>query len=138
MALTYTFTTTTDSAASSESLQLWHGTDMISAYWIVKHGLSKERLLQTSGAYAFCTTTDPKIACVYAGLNPARGAPVLLGLKVPPFVLQDFRINEPPWVLECMEDKAYEFLPETFLRMNTVITDLSVREVTELDLPFNQ
>jgi hypothetical protein len=134
----YYTSSNSSSTANIEWVQFWHGTDIASANWISTKGLNLVRLKQTEGAYAFCTTTDQKIAGVYAKINPARGIPVVLGFQIPFATLKDLLTIEPDWVFkEDIVDKAYEFYPQTFYTMNSVMINFSVQHVNKLNLTFD-
>jgi hypothetical protein len=132
------FTVSSSSLLTGELLQLWHGTDIASANWIATNGLSLEGLLQIPGAFAFCATTEQKVASVYADINPLRGAPAVLGFQLPLITLQGFLSREPPWAEEIIEDRGYHFFPATFTTMNLAMTNFSVQKVTEFDLRFDE
>jgi hypothetical protein len=115
---------TSESVTSSSWFTFFHGTDYTSGLSIVNDGLDYKRLLATTGAHRFCTTTNPSNALIYAGLNvavqTAKGIPAVVRFDLPRQTLREFFLNMPPLAYEILEDEALEYMPDAFETMVSV------------------
>lgn len=136
----YVVKTTSRSAAATETVRLFHGTDVGTADWIGAHGLNYERMVRCCpGAWAFWTSLDPRIAHLYGAMNPSQGEPAIISFDLPGPILLEWLAGEPPLAGGDVNDKAYCFLPQTFPTINKVMVNYSVQVVTtDLNISFGE
>lgn len=129
----YVSNRTNQSAAVTENVRLFHGTDLVTADWVGLHGFNYERMQQCCpGSWALWATTDPSIAHMYATMNPAQGTPAIVVFDFPGTILRDWLAMRPPLAGEDVTDRAYCFLPATFATINNVRVNYSVQVATTI------
>jgi hypothetical protein len=81
-----------------------------------------------NGGGEFWATTDPRIAELFAQVNPAAGPPAIVAFDLPEIALRQMTSARPPAVQDYPPD-AYEFLPASFPPLNAVAVNRQVSVV---------
>jgi len=132
---------TTGPTSAAGSIRLVHGTDLETALWIAKHGLSHERMMEFCarfqiGAGRFWTSTSMRIVRNYAEMNPEvylNGAtPAIVGFSLPVTLVTGLLGSDPPLAEYEPFDEAYCFDPRSFNTVNSAMTGQTVTPVAEL------
>lgn len=135
------FSTRSEAVPASGVVTIYHGSALGYCDDIANTGLDYERMKAAcAGSYAFCTSLSSRIAIGYAHLNPlvvvAGHLPGLIKLDLPHATVQELRaMRLASWV---PEDQAYEFLPETFARIDLEKTAVSVIPITNATVTFEE
>jgi hypothetical protein len=119
-----------------EYICIFHGGGRPSLESIATGGLSLEKLRRVPGAFAFCTTFNRRIACGYALMNPLREPPALLTAHVHTRAFGTIFGEHPEWLEFSVEDEGFRFFPVSFQTMTSVMTNMSVQDVTDADIRF--
>jgi hypothetical protein len=132
---------TFDSEPAEETVTLYHGSALVYCNEIATSGLDYDRMKEACpGAFAHCTSVSLKIASGYASMNPlvytGEQPPAVVKYNLPLGTIQEWLANRlVGWV---REDQAYEFRPETFVRIYRERTSVSVIPVTSTMLTFDE
>jgi hypothetical protein len=94
-------------------VRLYHGSDLVSANYILSHGLVARAAARYNGSGEFWATTDPTTADWFARTNPASGTPARLAFEIPDHVCQQLLAQRPVVVIVYLPND-YEFLPASF------------------------
>jgi hypothetical protein len=120
---------------------LYHGSALVYCGSIATSGLDETKLKEACpGAYAFCTTTEFKTAQIHAMLNPLvhvqKQAAGVLKFDLPSEIMQ-YLLGE-KIAFWRLEDQAYEILPGAFPTVNSQMTGIVVRAVTDTTIKFDE
>jgi len=73
-------------------IELFHGTDVSSAWDILERGFNMQTAFETMGTGdALWTTTSRDYAWMFAQANPAGGTPAMVKILVPDFFIDQMR-----------------------------------------------
>lgn len=124
----------TNSGTTSELIQLWHGSDLGSAYSIENAGLSAEKLHQVDGSELFWMTLERKVAISYAKTNPVMMGknPGLFGANLKISLIQTLIQSDPPLVVEELIEQALGFHPDCFSLLNAAMVNCTVEDINSV------
>ena len=109
------------------AVRLFHGTDIESAKYIARFGVSQERIFEISGCDEFWMTTDSTDAAVFAGMSPiADGARGVVSFDLPYVTVETCLASES---IEIHDQICVQFFPGSFSAINTDRSNVSVVEM---------